>query len=77
MVNKNQPDLPQVQEGDGRPPPTLSGPTMHYPASRTKKKVEWRSNLSTGEAAAPEDRSPNWDNETGKVLPLKMLGICF
>lgn len=33
---------------------------------RSRKKVEWSSNLSSVESAAPEDRSPNWDNETGK-----------
>jgi len=38
---------------------------------RSKKKVEWSGNLSSVESVAPaENRSPNWDSETGKHLHL-------
>lgn len=37
---------------------------------REKKKVEWKKNLSTVESFSPslQDRSPNWDSETGNML---------
>ena len=48
-----------VYPGDSPPIPPMSEKDR-FP--KTKKKVEWS---STVDSVAPEDRSPNWDSETG------------
>jgi len=58
-----------VHPGDS--PPMSDKDRSSNRMERTKKKVEWSSNLSSVESFAPEDRSPNWDSETGEsVTPL-------
>jgi hypothetical protein len=59
MVNKSISGVHEAEREERLP---TSGPTME----RTKKKVEWRNNLSSAEpSSVPEDRSPMWDHETG------------
>ena len=55
-----------VHSGDT--PPMSHKDSTSNKMERGKKRVEWSSNLSSVESFAPEDRSPNWDTETGKLL---------
>lgn len=75
MVNRHQQDLFQAKEEDGLGARPSSGVTMEHQPSRTKKKVEWRNNLNAGETVAPEDRSPNWDSETGTYSCLQRVEV--
>ncbi|KAL3942589.1 MAG: hypothetical protein SGBAC_003259 [Bacillariaceae sp.] len=56
---------------DARSAKGEEGAMYHHGPTRErgeKKKVGWKKTLSTSEPLTPEDRSPNWDSETGNML---------